>query len=92
MADRFALNRQIDLAQILDGIHNKADPDEPRNKDIYALPPEELAKMPQIRTYQAGRAARVFVREGQSWTLQRSASGWMRLTSPDSTRPGPHSI
>jgi glutamine synthetase len=31
----------------LDGILNKIDPGEPMDKDIYDLPPEELAKVPQ---------------------------------------------
>jgi len=31
----------------LDGIQNKIDPGEPLDKDIYDLPPEELAKVPQ---------------------------------------------
>jgi glutamine synthetase len=30
----------------LDGILNKMDPGEPLDKDIYDLPPEELAKVP----------------------------------------------
>ncbi len=32
----------------LDGIENKIDPGEPVDKDLYDLPPEELAKVPQI--------------------------------------------
>ena len=35
------------LMAILDGIQNKIDPGEPLDKDIYDLPPEELAKVPQ---------------------------------------------
>ena len=31
----------------LDGIENKIDPGEPMDKDLYDLPPEELAKIPQ---------------------------------------------
>jgi len=31
---------------ILDGIENKIDPGEPLDKDIYGLPPEELAEIP----------------------------------------------
>jgi glutamine synthetase len=34
------------LMAILDGIQNKIDPGEPLDKDIYGLPPEELAKIP----------------------------------------------
>jgi glutamine synthetase len=32
----------------LDGIENKIDPGEPLDKDIYGLPPEELAKVPKV--------------------------------------------
>ncbi|MBI4084204.1 MAG: type I glutamate--ammonia ligase [Candidatus Lambdaproteobacteria bacterium] len=32
----------------LDGIQNKIDPGEPLDKDIYGLPPEELAKVPKM--------------------------------------------
>ncbi|MDY6988335.1 MAG: type I glutamate--ammonia ligase [Thermodesulfobacteriota bacterium] len=35
------------LMAALDGIQNKIDPGEPMDKDIYDLPPEELAKVPQ---------------------------------------------
>ena len=34
------------LMAALDGIQNKIDPGEPLDKDIYDLPPEELAKVP----------------------------------------------
>lgn len=34
------------LMAVLDGIENKIDPGEPLDKDIYALPPEELANIP----------------------------------------------
>jgi glutamine synthetase len=32
----------------LDGIENKIDPGEPLDKDIYGLPPEELADIPSV--------------------------------------------
>jgi glutamine synthetase len=32
----------------LDGIQNKIDPGEPMDKNLYELPPEEMAKVPQI--------------------------------------------
>lgn len=35
------------LMAVIDGIINKIDPGEPLDKDIYDLPPEELAKVPQ---------------------------------------------
>ncbi|MCF8068256.1 MAG: type I glutamate--ammonia ligase [Desulfobacterales bacterium] len=34
------------LMAVLDGIENKIDPGEPLDKDIYGLPPEELANIP----------------------------------------------
>ena len=34
------------LMAVIDGIQNKIDPGEPLDKDIYDLPPEELAKVP----------------------------------------------
>jgi glutamine synthetase len=36
------------LLAALDGILNKLDPSEPMDKNLYELPPEELAKVPQI--------------------------------------------
>jgi glutamine synthetase len=36
------------LMASLDGILNKVDPGEPMDKNLYELPPEELAKVPQI--------------------------------------------
>jgi glutamine synthetase len=35
------------LMAAIDGVLNKIDPGEPLDKDIYDLPPEELAKVPQ---------------------------------------------
>ncbi len=34
------------LMAVIDGIENKIDPGDPLDKDIYGLPPEELAKIP----------------------------------------------
>jgi glutamine synthetase len=34
------------LMAVIDGIENKIDPGDPLDKDIYDLPPEELAKVP----------------------------------------------
>ena len=36
------------LAAGLDGIENKIHPGGPMDKDLYALPPDELAKVPQV--------------------------------------------
>ena len=41
----------------LDGIENKIHPGEPMDKDLYALPPEELKNIPQVcGSLQIGRA------------------------------------
>jgi glutamine synthetase len=32
----------------LDGVKNKIEPPEPVDKDLYELPPEELAEVPQV--------------------------------------------
>jgi len=32
----------------LDGIQNKTEPPDPVDRDLYDLPPEELAKVPQV--------------------------------------------
>jgi glutamine synthetase len=32
----------------LDGIRNKTEPPEPMDKDLYELPPEQLAEVPQV--------------------------------------------
>jgi glutamine synthetase len=34
------------LMAVLDGVQNRIDPGEPLDKDIYDLPPQELAKVP----------------------------------------------
>ena len=34
------------LMAMIDGIENKIDPGDPLDKDIYGLPPEELAEIP----------------------------------------------
>jgi len=34
------------LMAMIDGIENKVDPGDPLDKDIYGLPPEELAEIP----------------------------------------------
>jgi glutamine synthetase len=35
------------LMAALDGIQNRIDPGQPLDKDLYGLPPEEMAKVPQ---------------------------------------------
>ncbi len=38
----------------LDGVQNRIDPGEPMDKDLYELPPEELAQIPQVPSSLAG--------------------------------------
>jgi len=42
------LNNAALLMAGLDGVLNKLDPGEPMDKNLYELPPEELAKVPQV--------------------------------------------
>ena len=54
----------------LDGIENKIHPGGPMDKDLYALPPEELAKVPQVcgslarSAGQSRQADRAFLKKG----------------------------
>ncbi|MDH5752661.1 MAG: type I glutamate--ammonia ligase [Deltaproteobacteria bacterium] len=52
----------------LDGIQNKIDPGEPLEKDIYGLPPEELAKVP--KTPASLREALEELKSNHSFLLQ----------------------
>jgi glutamine synthetase len=36
------------MMAVLDGIQNKIDPGQPLDKDIYAMTPDELAKIPHV--------------------------------------------
>lgn len=56
------------LMAAIDGIVNKIDPGEPLDKDIYDLPPEELAKVPQAPG--SLRAALTALEEDHSFLLK----------------------
>ncbi len=56
------------LMAVVDGINNKIDPGEPLDKDIYDLPPEELAKVPQ--TPGSLKDALLAVREDHEFLLK----------------------
>jgi glutamine synthetase len=56
------------LMAALDGILNKIDPGEPLDKDIYDLPPEELAGVPQ--TPESLQAALRALEADHSWLLK----------------------
>ena len=42
----------------LDGIQNRIEPPTPVDKDLYDLPPEELAKVPQVPARSTRRSTR----------------------------------
>ena len=57
----------------LDGIQNKIDPGDPLDKDLYDLPPEEKAKVPQVpgslaRALEALEADHAFLLKGDVFT------------------------
>jgi glutamine synthetase len=61
------------LMAALDGIANKMDPGEPLDKDIYGLPPEELAKVPSApgsleEALQALKDDHAFLLKGEVFT------------------------
>jgi len=56
------------LMAAVDGILNKVDPGEPLDKDIYDLPPEELAKVPQ--TPGSLREALMALEKGHAFLLK----------------------
>ncbi len=61
------------LMAVLDGIENKIDPGEPLDKDIYGLPPEELAKIPSApgsleEALEALKADQDFLKKGDVFT------------------------
>ena len=45
---RVATERSRALAAGLDGVQNRIEPPDPMDKDLYDLPPEELAMVPQV--------------------------------------------
>jgi glutamine synthetase len=81
----------------LDGIENKIDPGEPFDKDLYELPPEELAKVPQMpgaldEALDALEKDHAFLLKGNVFT-QDALSTWMaykRENEVDALRLRPH--
>jgi glutamine synthetase len=81
----------------LDGVQNKIEPPEPVDKDLYDLPPEELAKVPQVPgSLEAALAAleadQDFLKVGGVFTddLIETWINYKRLNEIDEVRLRPH--
>ena len=83
----------------LDGIQNKIDPGEPLDKDLYDLPPEEKAKVPQVpgslaESLDALEADHEFLLKGDVFT-QDVIEMWLNYKREEEVlelnlRPHPH--
>ena len=81
----------------LDGVQNRIEPPDPMDKDLYDLPPEELANVPQVPASldEALRALEVdqdFLKAGGVFTddLIETWIGYKRLAEIDQVRLRPH--
>jgi glutamine synthetase len=81
----------------LDGVQNKIEPPEPVDKDLYDLPPEELAKVPQVpgsleAALSALEADQDFLKAGGVFTddLIETWVGYKRINEIDEVRLRPH--
>jgi len=87
------------LMAVLDGIQNKLDPGEPLDKDIYGLPPEELAVIPSApgsleEALAALKADKAFLLKGDVFT-QDAIDMWIEYKTEKEInavrlRPHPH--
>jgi glutamine synthetase len=87
------------LMAVLDGIENKIDPGDPLDKDIYGLPPEELAQIPSAPgSLEEALLALVedsgFLKKGDVFT-QDAIDMWINYktkheVNPVKLRPHPH--
>jgi glutamine synthetase len=87
------------LMAVLDGIENKIDPGEPLDKDIYGLPPEELAYIPSApgsleEALSALKEDHAFLLKGDVFT-QDVIDTWIEYkteneVNPIKLRPHPH--
>jgi glutamine synthetase len=87
------------LMAILDGIQNKIDPGDPLDKDIYNLPPEELAEIPSApgsleEALEALKADQEFLKKGDVFT-QDAIDMWIEYKTDNEVndvklRPHPH--
>jgi len=81
----------------LDGIQNKIEPPDPVDKDLYDLPPEELARVPQVpgsldESLAALEADQDFLKAGGVFTddLIETWVSYKRLREIDEVRLRPH--
>jgi glutamine synthetase len=87
------------LMAVLDGIQNKIDPGDPLDKDIYNLPPEELAEIPSApgsldEALEALKADQEFLKKGDVFT-QDAIDMWIDYKTENEIsdvklRPHPH--
>ena len=87
------------LMAALDGIENKIDPGDPLDKDIYGLPPEELAQIPSApgsldEAFTALKEDNAFLKKGDVFT-QDAIDMWIDYKTnneinPVKLRPHPH--
>ncbi len=81
----------------IDGIQNRIEPPAPVDKDLYDLPPEELAKVPQVpgsleESLRALEANHAFLTKGGVFTddLIETWVSWKRANEIDAIRLRPH--
>ena len=87
------------LMAVIDGIQNKIDPGDPLDKDIYNLPPEELAEIPSApgsldEALEALKADQEFLMKGDVFT-QDAIDMWLDYKTENEVndiklRPHPH--
>jgi len=87
------------LMAVIDGIQNKIDPGDPLDKDIYNLPPEELAEIPSApgsldEALEALKADQDFLMKGDVFT-QDAIDMWIDYKTENEVndiklRPHPH--
>ncbi len=87
------------LMAVIDGIQNKTDPGDPLDKDIYNLPPEELAEIPSApgsldEAIEALKADQEFLLKGDVFT-QDAIDMWIGYKTENEIndiklRPHPH--
>ncbi|MGW8302513.1 MAG: type I glutamate--ammonia ligase [Desulfobacterales bacterium] len=87
------------LMAVIDGIQNKIDPGDPLDKDIYNLPPEELAEIPSApgsleEAIEALKADQQFLLKGDVFT-QDAIDMWIEYKTENEIndiklRPHPH--
>ena len=96
-----AANPYLTLAALLmaglDGIQNRIDPGAPADKDLYELPPEELANIPQVpdsldKVLDALEADHEFLLKGDVFTpdLIEAYIAYKRVNEVDAVRLRPH--